>query len=388
MKKGLFITDKDILNEIQNGGARVGKRNLDYLCKCLGPSNVYIIQIADNITASDLAIRQVGCLGKSFLRVSSVFESVIANLSLRKSYLLSTEKHILSYVKSIINDIDVVFMDSSLYGALARKIRQLRKIPIIIYMHNIEHDYSLRKVQLEGIKYLPAFFSSSYNERLVMKCSNYIICITERDSSRAEELYKIKPNLILPVTFKDEYKFFARKGVRERVHKKNILFIGSLFPPNYQGVTWFVENVMPKIPDIVLTIVGKGFETKKRQLERENVIVIGSVNDLTLYYQSFPIIVMPILCGDGMKVKTAEALMFGKIIVATDEALVGYDVSDSQDIFRCNTSEEFVSCLSELFQRSTFPVSETNRQLFLEKYEYNSRYSEFKKLMKGVLERG
>lgn len=38
--------------------------------------------------------------------------------------------------------------------------------------------------------------------------------------------------------------------------------------------------------------------------------------------------VMPIFSGSGMKVKTAEALMYGKFLIGTKEAFEGYEIDE------------------------------------------------------------
>ena len=45
--------------------------------------------------------------------------------------------------------------------------------------------------------------------------------------------------------------------------------------------------------------------------------VLGYVEDLNKLYASVRFMVMPILSGSGMKVKTAEALKYGKFIFAS-----------------------------------------------------------------------
>ena len=103
-----------------------------------------------------------------------------------------------------------------------------------------------------------------------------------------------------------------------------------MFSPNYDGIKWFAENVMTELKDYHLIIVGKDFEQKKDELENVNVHVVGTVESLEKYYYSENIMVMPIFYGDGMKIKTAEAMMYGKIILASDEALEGYEVTEGR----------------------------------------------------------
>ena len=111
-------------------------------------------------------------------------------------------------------------------------------------------------------------------------------------------------------------------------------------------------------------------ETKSEELTAGNVDVVGTVDDLSHYYYEADVVVLPILYGNGMKVKTAEAMMYGKPILATQEALEGYDIFGIEGIRECNSIEQFVSAIEELrrIKKDDVIVSQT-RELFLNKYE-------------------
>ena len=121
-----------------------------------------------------------------------------------------------------------------------------------------------------------------------------------------------------------------------------------------------------------MSIVGKNFEKVRQELEQKNVKVIGTVDNLEEYYYRFPVIVMPILYGAGMKVKTAEAMMYGKTILASDEALVGYETDGIKGIFRCNTAEEYIEVIQDIFNKKNIynfrEDQQSVRNLYLGKY--------------------
>ena len=144
---------------------------------------------------------------------------------------------------------------------------------------------------------------------------------------------------LLPISFKDR---FDRDKINRKDSSRELLFIGSNFGPNYDGIKWFIQNIMHKLQEYKLIIVGKDFEKVREELERDNVSVVGTVENLDDYYYKYFNIILPIKYGDGMKVKTAEAMMFGMNIFATDEALEGYEAEHVQGIFRCNSADDFI----------------------------------------------
>ena len=91
--------------------------------------------------------------------------------------------------------------------------------------------------------------------------------------------------------------------------------------------------------------------------------------------------ILPIFKGSGMKVKTCESLMYGKNILATDEAFMGYDIDYDMVGGKCNTSEEFIAKIKE-FESNPRPRFNTySRQIFLEKYTEEAVENKFRKIL-------
>lgn len=202
-----------------------------------------------------------------------------------------------------------------------------------------------------------------------------IILLNKRDEKELKKLYGRKADFFLPVSFTDT--FDDKKRVMSFRKQVELLFVGSLFQPNIEGLKWFVQEVMTRLDKdrFVLKIVGKNLQLLKHELESDNVQVIGTVDTIETYYYSADAVVVPVFYGDGMKVKTAEAMMYGKMILATDEALEGYDISDVEGIFRCNDASEFINKL-ETVEFSRFYKSVRN--LYKNKYSTEIMQKDFR----------
>lgn len=86
-----------------------------------------------------------------------------------------------------------------------------------------------------------------------------------------------------------------------------------------------------------LVVVGKNMEEiKEKASVSENIVVEGTVEELGKYYAAADVMVVLIFMGGGMKVKAAEALMYGKTIFASKEALEGYEAVHVRNITECN----------------------------------------------------
>jgi hypothetical protein len=205
------------------------------------------------------------------------------------------------------------------------------------------------------------------NEKIAIKYSDKVINLNERDANLLEAEYGRKFDKIIPILFDD---CFDEEKNRNAEDKGFLLFVGALFGPNVEGIRWFVDNVMPesKLP---LKIVGRDFEKLSNELTRNNVEVIGTVDDLSVYYNESLAMVMPIPYGDGMKVKTAEAMMYGKTILASTEALEGYLYDDVEGIFCCNSQEEYLDIINNHADRLK-RFSQSVRDNFVKNYKLDT----------------
>lgn len=355
--KIMFITPNDIHDIFGNGGVQGTRKNFGMIKHIIGEQNTYLCTIkakehleGDKNNENNLVFKQPG----------NKIGMLIANLCGYKRYYPWQQKKILKAIEQ--KNVDVLFIDSSILGKLLKN-----KLPYktIIFFHNVEAEYAWNKVKNEGLWFVPSFWASKINERYAMNADK-IGCLNERDSEQLEKIYGRRADFYLPVTFEDRFDISRI----QTSFKKEILFVGSLFAPNEASVEWFVDNVMINLPDYVFNIVGKGFEKKKMQFAKyKNVNVVGTVKEIDEYYYKHAVVVMPILYGAGMKVKFAEAMMFGKIILASDEALVGYSIDGIDGIYRCKSAEDYIVKIKEIYSNDILGYKESVRYNFLQNYE-------------------
>lgn len=361
--KLLFIAGHEFMEKQDNGGRQCSYRNYTVLQQIFGRENVYLCMLS-NVTQTDES-KNI----RVFPTHRNKAELVWNTIFFRNGYSRKSKKDIIQYIDRV--KADIIWFDLSITGLLVRHIRGNSRI--IVFQHNIEKKYMRNRVCKRGLPYLLPYLSYSYNERCILKRANDVICLNKRDGIELQECYDRTPDFYMPMTFGDRYdekRDQEAKKNRQSEEQLRLLFVGSMFPPNYDGILWFVRNVMTKVSGCILRIVGKGMETKSEELTAGNVDVVGTVDDLSHYYYEADVVVLPILYGNGMKVKTAEAMMYGKPILATQEALEGYDIFGTEGIRECNSIEQFVSAIEELrrIKKDDVIVSQT-RELFLNKYE-------------------
>lgn len=365
----LFCVDKS------DGGRQVSFRNRECLRKAVDGEFYTFFITFGNTKKVKLDKNEY-----AFSGAQNKFQSLI-NYS--RFYAMITPEIERKFIDFIITKkIDLVFFDTSIFGRTIKKVAKLTTAKTVCYMHNIEAKYAYNKVKNESKTFYPLYWSYKYNEKLAVKYADYIISISERDACELEKTYGRKTDRVVHVTFEDDIKSGILNFAEEHKEKVELLFVGSYFTPNVQGIDWFIKNVLSLVP-AKLTIVGKGMEALKDKYDAETVSVVGSVTDLEPYYTKYDAVVLPIFSGSGMKVKTAEAMKYGKILFATDEALEGYEDMEGF-IYRCNSKDDFINAISDYIKKGISKSSEVVRKQFKSYYSNESAEKEFKEAVGDV----
>jgi glycosyltransferase involved in cell wall biosynthesis len=134
-----------------------------------------------------------------------------------------------------------------------------------------------------------------------------------------------------------------------------VTFLGGLhWPPNAEGVRWFVEHVWPRVateaPHAVFTVIGKDAARAVRADSTARVDVRGYVADLRGLLAETAAFVVPLRTGAGMRVKILDAWCWGLPIVSTSVGAEGIDVVPGENILIADQSEEFADGLRRVLQ--------------------------------------
>jgi glycosyltransferase involved in cell wall biosynthesis len=187
-------------------------------------------------------------------------------------------------------------------------------------------------------------FANWHNEKLSVKYSDVLIAINERDKLILEKKYHAHIDNTLPPFYAD---YSPSEESVKLSHPLEVLFFGSWFHANIAGIKWFIDNVLPLV-DIKLTVAGRGMEKLNQFYHNsEKLFIIGTITDIDAIYNQADCVVNPVFDGSGMKIKTGEALRYGKTIVGTREAFAGYNITHGIEGYICETAGDF----SEAFKK-------------------------------------
>lgn len=145
-----------------------------------------------------------------------------------------------------------------------------------------------------------------------------------------------------------------------RSQSSRILALGSLhYPPNADGIRWFVRAVFPKIrsqhPSVELTIVGKNPPPDIKSLNHTMsgaVEVTGYVDDLDPYFASSALMVVPVRSGGGIRVRILEGFCRAMPMVTTSLGLEGIGAVPERDILVADDPDTFSDMVLKLLSDS------------------------------------
>jgi glycosyltransferase involved in cell wall biosynthesis len=116
--------------------------------------------------------------------------------------------------------------------------------------------------------------------------------------------------------------------------EKSILIVAGSNPNNVHGVNQFLQESWPDIyktdSNVSLRVVGSVCKHVLKEIVLDGVELVGLVDDLSVEYENADIVINPVVAGTGLKIKTIEAMSFGKPIISTPNGVEGIVVDEHE----------------------------------------------------------
>ncbi len=222
-----------------------------------------------------------------------------------------------------------------------------------------------------------------------------VIAVSEADhQALVEAAGEAVPMTIIPIAVDAEAYPFRRR----QPESARLLYVGTMFwPPNVDGVNWFVHEVLPLIrrarPDVELEIIGARPAERVQALDDgESVHVLGYVDDLTPYFEEAAAMVVPLRVGSGMRVKILEGLARGIPMVSTTIGCEGIAVEDGRELLIADEASTFAEAVVHLLDhpQQARRMAERGRATLEQRYDFrvayrplDALYAELKEISNG-----
>jgi glycosyltransferase involved in cell wall biosynthesis len=161
-----------------------------------------------------------------------------------------------------------------------------------------------------------------------------------------------------------------------------VTFVGGLhWPPNAEGVRWFVRECWPTIrhavPSAVLTIIGQGSVRGLGQgTDPTGVEIAGYVPDLRRHMAETAAFVVPLKTGAGMRVKILDAWCWGLPVVSTTIGAEGLKTVHGEHALIADQAPEFSDAVIRVLTdaRLSRRLCDNGRGLVEASYDWRSAY--------------
>ena len=138
-----------------------------------------------------------------------------------------------------------------------------------------------------------------------------------------------------------------------KVDNHNLVMLASSNKLNVKGVKWFCDNIFPSIieafPDVKLVLGGYICKVLSEYEIHPHIVMIGCVDDPADLYKLGNIAINPCDDGTGLKIKTFEALSYGRIAMTHPHSTIGIYRKETAPVFYSKDANEWVTFLKTIW---------------------------------------
>lgn len=249
---------------------------------------------------------------------------------------------------------DIIQLETLFLAPYIDTIREYSDAKIVMRSHNIEHEIweRLTKHTKNPVK---KWYLNHLTQKLkifeLAQLEKYdaLMAITQRDLDFCKNLGFKNPSKVVPIGL--DIRDYSADNVSYKKPLK-MSFIGSLdWQPNIEGLTWFLDNCWEKInaalPDIEFHIAGRNTPANIKNIKLPNVFVHGEVPDAQDFINEYPMMIVPLLSGGGMRAKILEGMALGKVVLSTTIGIEGIFAKHGENALLADTPEEFLNVLKK-----------------------------------------
>ncbi len=122
--------------------------------------------------------------------------------------------------------------------------------------------------------------------------------------------------------------------------------IASAALSNVEGLRFLMREIMPALHarGVRLLVAGTIGRAAKPLLQPGDE-ALGWIDDVSDFYDQVEVVLVPLLTGTGVSVKTMEAASRGAAIVTTVVGMRGLDLEPGRDLLVADDAQEFIACV-------------------------------------------
>lgn len=280
--------------------------------------------------------------------VKNIFGSKSYNVS--RFYSAAFEDRLMRHLMS--HTYDVVHMEGAYIAQYTPLIRRVNKNAcLVLREHNVEY-----KIWEQMAALTKNFPKQWYLNLLAGRLQKY----EEQLWTQVDMIDAISPDDLEVFRKLNSKAFLGSAGFdlqeylqyQKRPEPKTLFHLGSMdWLPNKQSITWLLNEIWPAIhhhfPEWQLRLAGK--KMPEDWIRDEGVVKIeGEVPSAAGYMANYQVMLVPLLSGSGIRIKTIEAMAMGKTVISTSVGVRGLGVEPEVEVLIADTPKEFVQAIKKL----------------------------------------
>ncbi|MGV3558424.1 glycosyltransferase [Larkinella arboricola] len=225
------------------------------------------------------------------------------------------------------------------YIWLSKALVKLKNVKKIIYTHDV-FSYSFKDF---------FYTTTPTQEAKALDRADVILSIQDNETSFFRYLTKKKViSVYSPIYFND----------LPLALNKNILFFSGYNKYNIEGINYFIDKIFPdiikKFKGIKL-LIGGGICDYLSETNNEfnnNIELLGRFEDIKEFYNKGDIVINPVFNGSGLKIKSLEAISYGKTLISHPHSVEGIYCSNLHPALIAKSPSDYIKHLSILFDNN------------------------------------
>lgn len=294
---------------------------------------------------------------KSILKQESLQENIYITANGKKKLadnLKEYEKVIISYIR------------------MYKYVEQIEKYKILDYADSLAYHYDKARYEAKGLWkliYNYEYFKVKKLEKEVLKNVNKAMIISKIDRDYILERHINKKIEIFSQAI--DGKLFDYKKEEEN---NNIVFIGKLdYYPNEDAILYFINEIFPYIKNYKLQIIGVNPTEKIKKIieDKENIELLGYVENPYQIIKNSKLMVAPIRIGGGIQNKILEGMALGKVVITFLDRIKPFEnIINNQDIIGVNNTKEYIDILNSICEEKLSYIEKNAQKYIKDNYTW------------------
>lgn len=292
------------------------------------------------------------------LNTAVTWHGALLNLFSGKSYHI--ERFLSAKVAASLSDLlrkitfDIVQLEGIHLTLYEEVIRRYSGAKISLRAHNLEYEIWERAAGQchPGWKksYLSLLASRLKRYEIqALKRQAFLVPISDRDLANFKSQGFVGKTCLCPIGVDVLHYNFTDQGFERFA----VSFLGAMdWLPNREGIQWFLSEVWPGFrlhyPESELHIGGRNMPETWVSKPEEGIFMHGEVPDARAFLAAYPVMVVPLFSGSGMRAKIIEAMALSRCVLTTPLGLEGIPAEKNISVCLADQGPDFISELQSL----------------------------------------